>query len=159
MQPAAHGVGLRRSSCRPTSRAAASCRARSTRRSARPSPWSAPRWAPLAQLRVVAAALLHWLQQCCANILCWLSRQVMGNNTGITIAGAWGQFELNVFKPMLIAALLQSVRCLCSSAPSALLVCIGRPCYRGVLPAAELQCVIPPGCLRMRQPRSPTIVW
>ena len=36
----------------------------------------------------------------------------MGNNTGITVAGAWGQFELNVFKPMLIAALLQSVRCL-----------------------------------------------
>ncbi len=35
----------------------------------------------------------------------------MGNNTGVSVAGAWGQFELNVFKPMLIASLLQSVRC------------------------------------------------
>lgn len=34
----------------------------------------------------------------------------MGNNTGISVAGAWGQFELNVFKPMLIASLLQSIR-------------------------------------------------
>lgn len=34
----------------------------------------------------------------------------MGNNAGITVAGAWGQFELNVFKPMLIASLLQSTR-------------------------------------------------
>ena len=37
-------------------------------------------------------------------------QQVMGNNAGITVAGAWGQFELNVFKPMLIASLLQSTR-------------------------------------------------
>ena len=36
--------------------------------------------------------------------------QVMGNHTGVTVAGAWGQFELNVFKPMLIASLLQSIR-------------------------------------------------
>lgn len=35
----------------------------------------------------------------------------MGNHTGVTVAGAWGQFELNVFKPMLISSLLQSIRC------------------------------------------------
>jgi fumarate hydratase, class II len=38
--------------------------------------------------------------------------QVMGNNTGISVAGSMGHFELNVFKPMMIASLLQSVRLL-----------------------------------------------
>lgn len=38
--------------------------------------------------------------------------QVMGNHTGISIAGSNGHFELNVFKPMMIASLLQSVRLL-----------------------------------------------
>ncbi len=36
--------------------------------------------------------------------------QVMGNHTGISVAGSLGHFELNVFKPMLIASLLQSIR-------------------------------------------------
>jgi hypothetical protein len=31
----------------------------------------------------------------------------MGNNAGISVAGSNGHFELNVFKPMMIAALLQ----------------------------------------------------
>ncbi|KAH8918225.1 fumarate hydratase [Atractiella rhizophila] len=38
--------------------------------------------------------------------------QVMGNNTAITVAGSYGQFELNVFKPVLIKNLLHSVRLL-----------------------------------------------
>jgi hypothetical protein len=33
--------------------------------------------------------------------------QVMGNHAGITVAGSNGHFELNVFKPMMVAALLQ----------------------------------------------------
>ncbi len=37
----------------------------------------------------------------------------MGNNAGISIAGSNGHFELNVFKPMMIATLLQSIRCGC----------------------------------------------
>ena len=44
--------------------------------------------------------------------------QVMGNHVGISIAGSNGHFELNVFKPMLINALLQSVRLLGDSAAS-----------------------------------------
>lgn len=36
----------------------------------------------------------------------------MGNNVGISVAGSNGHFELNVFKPMMVAALLQSVRLL-----------------------------------------------
>lgn len=36
--------------------------------------------------------------------------QVMGNHTTITIAGSNGHFELNVFKPVMIYNLLQSIR-------------------------------------------------
>ncbi|OJX12517.1 MAG: fumarate hydratase, class II [Caedibacter sp. 37-49] len=38
--------------------------------------------------------------------------QVMGNHTTITIAGANGHFELNVFKPVIIYNLLQSIQLL-----------------------------------------------
>ena len=38
--------------------------------------------------------------------------QVMGNNTAVTIGGMSGQFELNVFKPLLIRNLLHSSRIL-----------------------------------------------
>ena len=39
-----------------------------------------------------------------------LSVQIMGNHTAITIAGSQGHLELNVFKPVLIYNLLQSVQ-------------------------------------------------
>ena len=35
--------------------------------------------------------------------------KVMGNHTGITIAGSQGQFELNVFKPLIAYNILQSI--------------------------------------------------
>jgi fumarate hydratase class II len=38
--------------------------------------------------------------------------QVMGNHTAITVAGSHGQLELNVFKPVMASALLQSIRLL-----------------------------------------------
>ena len=38
--------------------------------------------------------------------------QVFGNNTTITIAGSQGHFELNVYKPVLAYAMLQSIRLL-----------------------------------------------
>ena len=38
--------------------------------------------------------------------------QVMGNHTAISVAGSHGHLELNVFKPMIGAALLQSIRLL-----------------------------------------------
>ena len=44
--------------------------------------------------------------------------QVMGNHVTITIAGATGHYELNVFKPVLIFNLLQSVRLLADAARS-----------------------------------------
>ena len=42
----------------------------------------------------------------------------MGNQTTITIAGASGHFELNVFKPVMILNLLQSIRLLADAARS-----------------------------------------
>ena len=44
--------------------------------------------------------------------------QVMGNHTTITIAGSNGHFELNVFKPVLIYNLLQSIRLLADACRS-----------------------------------------
>jgi fumarate hydratase class II len=42
--------------------------------------------------------------------LTMVAAQVMGNHVTITIAGSQGQFELNVFKPVIIFDLLQSIR-------------------------------------------------
>jgi fumarate hydratase, class II len=44
--------------------------------------------------------------------------QVFGNHVTITFAGATGHFELNVFKPVLIFNLLQSIRLLADAAAS-----------------------------------------
>lgn len=41
-----------------------------------------------------------------------VATQVLGNDTTITIAGSQGNFELNVFKPVMIYNLLQSIRLL-----------------------------------------------
>ncbi len=44
--------------------------------------------------------------------------QVMGNQTTVTIAGATGHFELNVFKPVIAFNVLQSIRLLADAANS-----------------------------------------
>jgi fumarate hydratase class II len=44
--------------------------------------------------------------------------QVMGNHVAITVAGSNGHFELNVFKPVMIFNLLQSIRLLADAARS-----------------------------------------
>jgi fumarate hydratase class II len=41
-----------------------------------------------------------------------VAAQVMGNQTTVSVAGASGQFELNVFKPVIIKNVLQSIRLL-----------------------------------------------
>lgn len=50
--------------------------------------------------------------------LTMVAAQVMGNNTTITIAGASGQFELNVYKPVIIKNVLQSIRLLADGSRS-----------------------------------------
>ncbi|NDF11999.1 MAG: hypothetical protein EB060_04170, partial [Proteobacteria bacterium] len=44
--------------------------------------------------------------------------QVMGNHVTVTVAGSNGHFELNVFKPVMIYNLLQSIKLLADSAVS-----------------------------------------
>ena len=45
-----------------------------------------------------------------AEALTMVAAQVMGNNVAISVGGASGHFELNVFKPVMIYNLLQSIR-------------------------------------------------
>ena len=44
--------------------------------------------------------------------------QVMGNHTTATVAGATGHMELNVFKPVMIYSLLQSIQLLSDASVS-----------------------------------------
>ncbi len=50
--------------------------------------------------------------------------QVIGNDTTVNVAGASGNFELNVFKPVLIHNLLQSIRLLADASDSFLERCV-----------------------------------
>jgi fumarate hydratase class II len=50
--------------------------------------------------------------------------QVMGNNTAVTIGGMNGHFELNVFKPMIIKNVLQSIALLGDSMESFNVNCV-----------------------------------
>lgn len=52
-----------------------------------------------------------------------VAAQVMGNDTTITVAGASGNFELNVFMPVLVFNILQSVRLLADACNSFNLRC------------------------------------
>jgi fumarate hydratase class II len=45
-----------------------------------------------------------------AEAMTMVAAQVMGNHTTVTIAGSNGHFELNVFKPVIIYNVLQSIR-------------------------------------------------
>ncbi|HMN77589.1 MAG TPA: class II fumarate hydratase [Burkholderiaceae bacterium] len=58
--------------------------------------------------------------------------QVFGNDAAVNFAGASGNFELNVFKPVLIHNLLQSVRLLGDGARS-----FEEHCARGIEPVRE----------------------
>ena len=58
--------------------------------------------------------------------------QVMGNDAGMGIAGSAGQFELNVYKPMMIANFIQSARLLGDAAAS-----FTRNCLAGLAPDLE----------------------
>ncbi|MBI1272902.1 MAG: class II fumarate hydratase [Alphaproteobacteria bacterium] len=53
-----------------------------------------------------------------AEAMTMVAAQVMGNHTTVSVAGANGHFELNVFKPVMIYCLLQSVRLLADAARS-----------------------------------------
>ena len=50
--------------------------------------------------------------------------QVMGNNTTVSMAGSQGHFELNVYKPVIIFNVLQSIRLLADAADSFTTRCV-----------------------------------
>jgi fumarate hydratase class II len=64
-----------------------------------------------------------------AEALIMVSAQVMGNDVVIGLAGALGNFELNVMKPVIIYNVLQSVRLLADACESFALNCV-----RGIVP-------------------------
>ena len=53
--------------------------------------------------------------------------KVIGNHNGITIAGSQGQFELNVFKPLIAHNILQSIDLLADSTKN-----FAKFCIRGI---------------------------
>src|SRR5204863_4480900 len=61
-----------------------------------------------------------------------LCAQVMGNDVAINVGGASGNFELNVFKPLLIHNFLQSARLLADGMRS-----FDEHCARGIEPDRE----------------------
>ena len=50
--------------------------------------------------------------------------KVIGNHNGITMAGSHGHFELNVFKPLIIHNILQSIEIMADSAKNFALFCV-----------------------------------
>jgi len=67
-----------------------------------------------------------------AEALTMLCAQVMGNDVAINIGGASGNFELNVFKPLIIHNFLQSARLLADGASS-----FDAHCAAGIEPRRE----------------------
>jgi len=60
--------------------------------------------------------------------LTMIAAQVMGNQTAISIGGSNGHFELNVFKPMMAANCLQSIRLLADGVRS-----FNENCVKGIM--------------------------
>ena len=50
--------------------------------------------------------------------------KVIGNHNGITMAGSHGHFELNVFKPLIIHNILQSIEIMSDSAKTFSMYCV-----------------------------------
>ncbi|MDX2028609.1 MAG: class II fumarate hydratase [Alphaproteobacteria bacterium] len=61
-----------------------------------------------------------------------VAAQVMGNHVAVTVGGSNGHFELNVFKPVIIHNVMQSIRLLADSARS-----FTDNCVKGIMPNKE----------------------
>lgn len=64
--------------------------------------------------------------------LTMIAAQVMGNDVAISIGGASGNFELNVYKPMMISNFLQSARLIADGCAS-----FAQKCAAGIEPVSE----------------------
>ena len=61
-----------------------------------------------------------------------VAAQVMGNNVAVSVGGSNGHFELNVFKPMIVRNVLQSIRLLSDACVS-----FSKNCVVGIQPNKE----------------------
>ena len=78
--------------------------------------------------------------------------QVMGNHTAVTIGGAQGHFELNVFKPLIAYNILQSIRLLADAARS-----FTENCIRGLQPNQQRIAELVENSLMLVTALAPTI--
>ncbi len=67
-----------------------------------------------------------------AEALTMVAAQVMGNHVAVTVAGASGHLELNVFKPVIVANVLRSIRLLADACTS-----FAEHCVEGIEPVRE----------------------
>jgi fumarate hydratase class II len=67
-----------------------------------------------------------------AEALTMIAAQVMGNHVAVTVAGASGHLELNVFKPVIVANVLRSIRLLADGCES-----FAEHCVEGIEPVRE----------------------
>lgn len=67
-----------------------------------------------------------------AEALTMVATQIMGNHVTVTIAGSQGHLELNVFKPVIIANVLRSIRLLADACAS-----FAEHCVTGIAPDRE----------------------
>jgi fumarate hydratase class II len=67
-----------------------------------------------------------------AEALTMVATQVMGNHVAVTVAGSQGHLELNVFKPVIIANVLRSIRLLADACTS-----FAEHCVVGIEPDRE----------------------
>ncbi|GFT25667.1 fumarate hydratase, mitochondrial [Nephila pilipes] len=61
-----------------------------------------------------------------------VAAQIMGNHVATTIGGSNGHFELNVFKPMMVANVLRSIKLMADSSVS-----FTDNCVKGIIPNTE----------------------
>ena len=61
-----------------------------------------------------------------------VAAQVMGNHVAVTVGGATGHFELNVFKPLIVTNVLQSINLLSDACES-----FSERCVRGITANVE----------------------
>jgi fumarate hydratase class II len=87
-----------------------------------------------------------------AEALTMAACQVMGNDVAINFGGAQGHFELNVFKPMIANAFLQSVRLLGDGMAS-----FEEHCARGIEPNRERIAALVQGSLMLVTALAPHI--
>ncbi|XP_023167784.1 probable fumarate hydratase, mitochondrial [Drosophila hydei] len=64
--------------------------------------------------------------------LTMICAQVMGNQVAVTVGGAFGHFELNVFKPLIVSNVLRSIRLLADGS-----VNFSKNCVEGIQPNHE----------------------